>query len=329
MRLGLSFFAILVVVLLTEVALRVGFGFGRPPLYVADPTMGYRLAPNQQIRRFGNRISINQYSMRASEISPLPEPDQLRLFLLGDSLANGNWWTDQANILSALTAWKLQRSLPKKYTEKYTTVEPLNASANSWGPRNQLAYLRQYGTFGATVLVLLLNTDDLFGTQPTDLQVGRDRNYPDRNPPSALAELLERLFKKQVSIPGLEDIQNEGGDRVGKNLNAIDLIYQKAVTEQARFLLVLSPLKREIPGPRDYEIIARQRLQDWTIEQNISYVNLLSTFQNHPNADALYRDHIHLSPAGNQLVSDIIVTEMISLLRSTQELTPTQKSTQH
>ncbi len=312
MRIWISLVGLTAVVLLIEIALRIGFGFGRPPLYVADSSMGYRLAPNQNIRRFGNQILINQYSMRTGEILPVPAPNYFRLLLLGDSLANGNWWTDQEDILSALIARELQPAL----LEQYIAVEPLNASANSWGPRNQLAYLQRYGTFGASVLVLLLNTDDLFGTQPTDLQVGRDRNYPDRNPPFALAELFDRLrdrlIQRSPPIPGLEDIQNEGGDRVGKNLSAIDLIYQRANAENAKFLLVLSPLKREIPGPRDYEIVARQRLQDWTLENKVSYVDLLPTFQKHPTVDALYRDHIHLSPLGNQLVGSIITASIVS-----------------
>ena len=312
MRIWISAVGIVAVLLLVEAAMRFGFGFGRPPLYVADASMGYRLAPNQDIRRFGNRISINQASMRASEMSPVPAPNHFRLFLLGDSLANGNWWTDQENILSALIARDLQLALPAGYE----AVEPLNASANSWGPRNQIAYLQRYGTFGASALVLLLNTDDLFGTQPTSLQVGRDRNYPDRNPPFALAELFDQLLGRLIkppSIPGLEEIQNEGGDRVGKNLSAIDLICRQANAENAKFLLVLSPLKREIPGPKDYEVIARQRLQDWALENSVSYIDLLSTFQKQPNPDALYRDHIHLSPLGNQLVSSVVAASITSL----------------
>ncbi|MEO1623003.1 MAG: SGNH/GDSL hydrolase family protein [Cyanobacteria bacterium J06632_3] len=297
-------------VLLLETILRFGFGFGRPPLYVADDTMGYRLAPNQNVRRLGNRIFINEYSMRAGAISPKPMPQTLRLFLLGDSLANGNWWTDQDDILSNRIAASLQSVL----VEPYTQVESLNASANSWGPRNELAYLQRYGTFEATVLVLLLNTDDLFGTQPTDLQVGRDRSYPSQNFPFALAEIVYRLTYKNQPIPGLKAIQEEGGDRVGKNLAAIDAIHHQTITEGGKFLLVLSPLKRELPGPRDYELVARTRLQDWANENKVRYVDFLPIFTQNSNATALYRDHIHLSPDGNDLVSRVIAEEVTSLL---------------
>ncbi|MEO0885976.1 MAG: SGNH/GDSL hydrolase family protein, partial [Cyanobacteria bacterium J06648_10] len=127
-------------------------------------------------------------------------------------------------------------------------------------------------------------------------------------------EILSRLFQKNQPIPGLKEIQEEGGDRVGKNLTAINGIYQTVShdlnTDSAHnsFVLILSPLKRELPGPRDYELVARKRLQDWATENDIVYRDLLPTFQQHPAPDTLYRDHIHLSPAGNQLVSDIIAT---------------------
>lgn len=294
--------ACLAVLAAIEVALRLGFGFGNPPLYLADEGMGYVLAPNQRLRRFGNRIQINEYAMRSAAISPLPAPETLRLLLLGDSLANGSWWTDQADILSARIAHHLQAALPKDYQQ----VEALNASANSWGPRNELAYLERYGTFGASVLILMLNTDDLFGTQPTALQVGRDRSYPSHKPSSAIAEVVGRYLKKSQPIPGLEEIQSEGGDRVGKNLAAISAIHDQAIAADAQFVLVLSPLKRELPGPRDYEIVARRRLKDWATEANIPYLDLLTVYQQHPDAERLYRDHIHLSPAGNELVSEAI-----------------------
>jgi lysophospholipase L1-like esterase len=302
--------AALTAVGLVEITLRLGFGLGNPPLYQADERMGYLLAPNQRLRRFGNHIVINEYAMRSAAIAPLPDAGTLRVFLLGDSLANGNGWTDQSDILSARIAHYTQPSLPKHYDR----IEAINASANSWGPRNELAYLERYGTFGAQVLVLLLNTDDLFGTQPTPLQVGRDRGYPDHNPPLALLEVFSRL-QKQKPIPGLKEIQEEGGDRVGKNLAAIDGIYRKVNADGGQLILVLSPLKRELPGPRDYELVARQRLTDWAKQNDVPYLDLLETYQQQPEPESLYRDHIHLSPAGNELVAGAIAQSIQTQLQ--------------
>lgn len=309
--------AIALLLALLEATLRLSFGFGNPPLYQADQNIGYLLAPNQQVKRFGNRICINAYSMRAEAIAPTPALGTLRVFLLGDSLANGNWWTDQPDILSARIAHYLKSDLPTGYQQ----VEAMNASANSWGPRNELAYLERFGTFGSTVLVLLLNTDDLFGTQPTSLQVGRDRSYPNRKPPLAILEVLSR-FQQQKPIPGLKQVQDEGGDRVGKNLAAIDGIHQKVSTEGGQLILVLSPLRREIPGPKDYELVARQRLQDWASKTNVSYLDLLEPYRQQSDPKSLYRDHIHLSPAGNELVGSAIaqlIQQQLIQQQSTQQ----------
>jgi hypothetical protein len=57
-----------------EAGLRWLFGFGNPLLYLADQEMGYLLAPNQRTKRFGNRIAINEYSMRSATMTRTRPP---------------------------------------------------------------------------------------------------------------------------------------------------------------------------------------------------------------------------------------------------------------
>ncbi|MEH2160574.1 MAG: SGNH/GDSL hydrolase family protein [Nostoc sp.] len=295
-----------------EIGLRSLFGFGNPLVYIGDEQIGYLLAPSQRTRRFGNRIEINEYSMRGSPINKIPAPSGLRVLLLGDSIANGGWWTDQTNTISAM----MMRSLTSSTHSNYQEVEVLNASANSWGPRNELAYLEKFGNFNAQAVVLLINTDDLFATPPTSLPVGRDRNYPDSKPPLALVEVWQRYIAKQQPIPDMKAVQNEAGDRVGINLEAIGKI--QALTRQSnrQFLLVMTPLLREIgePGPRDYEIKARQRLNDFTKIQQIDYIDFLPIFNSTTNPQALYHDHIHLNLQGNKFVSEVMERSLLQRL---------------
>lgn len=302
-----------------EIALRWLFGFGKPPLYVADSQIGYRLAPNQRTKRFGNVIAINQYSMRGPAIAPQPDPQTLRVLLLGDSIANGGWWTDQSDILSV----QMQRQLAAASLKPYTTAEVLNASANSWGPRNELAYLAKFGTFNSHVVVLLLNTDDLFATAPTSAQVGRDHNYPNRYPPLALIEVLTR-FQKSKPFPALEAARQEGGDRVGANLDAIGQLHRITQLSGCRLMVAMTPLLREVmpPGPRDYEVKARDRILQFMAAEQIIYVDFLAPFTDCPDAKTLYRDHIHLSPQGNARVSQTLSDTIQSLLRTTQGTRP-------
>ncbi|MDZ8183997.1 MAG: SGNH/GDSL hydrolase family protein [Nostoc sp. ChiSLP02] len=295
-----------------EIGLRSLFGFGNPLVYVADEQIGYLLAPNQRTRRFGNRIEINEYSMRGSAIAKTLAPSTLRILLLGDSIANGGWWTDGENTISSL----MMRSFASLNNSNYLDLEVLNASANSWGPRNELAYLEKFSNFNSQVIILLINTDDLFATAPTSLPVGRDRNYPDSKPPLALVEVWQRYLTKQKPIPELKAVQNEPGDRVGINLEAISKIQALTRQSNSKFLLVMTPLLREIgePGPRDYEIKARQRLSDFTKAQQINYIDFLPIFNSNPDSKGLFHDHIHLNLQGNKFVSEVIERSLLEIL---------------
>ncbi len=74
----------------------------------------------------------------------------------------------------------------------------------------------------------------------------------------------------------------------------------------AQFILAMTPLLREVgeSGSRDYEIKARNRLEEFATSEQIVYLDFLPIFRDFPQPEFLYRDHIHLSPPGNQLVSD-------------------------
>ncbi|MEG3438708.1 SGNH/GDSL hydrolase family protein [Pannus brasiliensis CCIBt3594] len=284
---------ILVAIAILEAILRFAFGLGNPLLYQTDAEIGYLLAPNQKTRRSGNYIEINQYSMRSAPIAAIPPANTTRILLLGDSIANGAWWTDQSRTISALVGEGLSRSISPP-------VEVLNASANSWGPRNQLAYLERFGTFGARVLVLLMNTDDLFATAPSSAVVGRDINYPDRSPGFAIIELYDKYFKRYPPVPKVK----EEGDRLAINLAAVEKIQAIARENQATFILAITPLIRESRKEgKDYEIKARRKLAEFARDRSIPYVDFLPVFQGVTPPDSLYRDNIHLSPAGNALVS--------------------------
>lgn len=300
--------------LIVEVGLRLLFGFGNPPLYIADDQIGYLLAPNQRLRRFGNRFAINEYSMRSPKIEAKRPISTLRVLLLGDSIANGTSWTNQDQTISALIATQLKEVLLPQ--QSFERVEVLNASANSWGPRNELAYLQRFGTFDAQVVLLLINTDDLFATSPTSVQVGRDRHYPNRNPPSAIAEVFNRYLLKAPPIPEMEVVKAEAGDRVGLNLEAIAAIQAIAKVNDAKFLLAMTPRLWEIdePGSRDYEVQGRLRLDQFTKDWQITYLDFLPMFRNMERPESLYRDQIHLSGQGNRKISEVLGQAAIAMI---------------
>jgi GDSL-like Lipase/Acylhydrolase family len=301
------------IVISIELALRYFYGFGNPLIYEADAEIGYLLAPNQNTRRFGNNISINQYAMRSRPLNPNRSANTLRIFLVGDSVANGGWWTDQTNTISEI----LQQMVQKNHKKASKTIEVLNASANSWSPRSELAYLKRFGLFESQILVLLINTDDLFAVAPSPLWVGNDPNYPDRQPWGAIAEVMTRyVMPQRPQLPELKQNQAEEGDRVGKALNAIGEIQAMATANNSQFLLVMTPLRREVEqAPRDYELDARARLLEFTQTHKIAYIDDLIPFKAVESTKTLYHDHIHLSAAGNAMISTQVTEWIVKYYR--------------
>jgi lysophospholipase L1-like esterase len=312
MKLVVVFFLIALVVLVVELGLRC-LGFGNPLIYLGDAQIGYLLAPNQTTRRWGNRMAINGYSMRSDPVRASRSAQTFRVLMIGDSIVNGGWWTDQRHLISERLKQDLQTELRQRtgllpIAPSVTTIEVLNASANSWGPRNELAYLERFGCFEAQLVVLVINTDDLFATAPTALPVGHDRNYPAHKPLLAIGEAITRLLPASPLSAELRAVQAEPGDRVGFNLAAITTIHTLVQQSSARLLLIMTPLLRELtpPGSRDYEVKARQRLMELTQTADIPYLDFLPIFQATPDPTQLYHDHIHLNVTGNRWVSQQI-----------------------
>jgi GDSL-like Lipase/Acylhydrolase family len=302
----------LLALLILELILRSRYGLGDPLLYKADERMGYLIAPNQNVKRNGNDIRINRYSMRSDDITDRKVLGERRFFFIGDSVINGGWWTSQSEIISERFKQHLQAHL-KNSSQSRPPISVLNASANSWSPRSELEYLRRYGTFEADTLIIVINTDDLFATAPTSLVVGRHSNYPDRKPLGAIGELVNRYrLSKLPPLPELQAVYNEGGDRVGKVLEALQAMHHLAVQNNAKCLLIMTPLLREVEGkPRDYELVARDRLLQFTQKESLPYIDLLELFKSIDNAKTLYQDHIHLNAAGNEAVSKILLNAVL------------------
>ena len=168
-----------------EFIARFVIGLGTPPLSRADTKLEYFFAPNQELRRFHNRISINRYGMRSPDFEPLLPTGQRRVLVLGDSVLFGGSTLDQAQIATTLLATKLGPG-----------VVVGNVSAGSWGPGNWLGWIQRYGLLGATDVILLTSSHDLFD-HPTFAPLN-PLTHPTRNPPSASWELWHRYLAPRI-----------------------------------------------------------------------------------------------------------------------------------
>ncbi|NJO21315.1 MAG: SGNH/GDSL hydrolase family protein, partial [Spirulinaceae cyanobacterium RM2_2_10] len=184
---------LLAIAIASEFALRWGFGLGNPVLLQADPALGYRFQPDQDLRRFGNRIRYNQYSQRSEPPLEPRSPDQARILLTGDSVLNGGTLADQSETIPAYMA--------AIWTAQGQSVELLNASAGSWGLGNQLAYLQTFGFFDSDLLIIFVGTHDLVQPTSTSAVVGNHPDFPSRRPLLAWQELWTRYLWRRYLQP--------------------------------------------------------------------------------------------------------------------------------
>jgi hypothetical protein len=173
---------LIIVSAVTEMVLRYKYGFCNAPLYISDPDFEYIYAPNQEVKRFGNIIRTNNYSMRSEEVSPT---DSVVVLLIGDSVVNGGSLTDQDSLASTYLEKRLSATLNKR-------VRVLNIAAGSWGPDNVAAYLKKYGLFQAKLICLVTSSHDAHDIMGHEMVVGVDPNMPDKQYKSAILEVWDR-----------------------------------------------------------------------------------------------------------------------------------------
>jgi hypothetical protein len=187
----------------SELFCRFVVGLGDPPLYQADRTMEYLLQPSKTYRRFHHQIAVNRYGMRADDFPPQKSgSDELRVLVVGDSIVYGGVRIDQYDIATEI----LKRELQQRFGRRVVVG---NASAKSWGPPNELAYLKQFGTLDADVVILELSSHDYADAPSFVPVVGVAAEYPDRKPPLALTDLVEtyllpRYFHWGVTPAGVD-----------------------------------------------------------------------------------------------------------------------------
>src|SRR4051794_21912292 len=179
----------IVLLVIAELGLRF-YGFGDPPLTMVDADMEYRFQPSKTYHRFRRLIHYNAYSQRADDFpAHKSSPDELRVMVIGDSIINGGSRVDQSQICTSVLQQRLRDAL-------HRPVVVGNASAPSWGPPNELAYVRKFGLFDADVVVLVFNSEDDVDAMTFEPIVGVNEDYPDHRPILALWEAAYRYWPK-------------------------------------------------------------------------------------------------------------------------------------
>ena len=175
----------LLLVVIAELISRYLVGLGTPAILIEHERIEYMFKPNQDVRVFHNNLHFNQYGMRSRDFSIQKlSPNEVRVLVIGDSVVNGGNQIDQSELSTALLEGALVGQI-----DTASDVIVGNISAKSWGPGNQLAYVKEFGLFSADYVILVVSSHD-YSDVPSFQPLGE--SHPTETPLLAVLEGVMR-----------------------------------------------------------------------------------------------------------------------------------------
>ena len=289
---------ILIGLVVAECVARWGLGLGDPPLMVVDPQVGYMFAPNQDVYRFGNHVMYNAFSMRSDCFRPRKRsPDELRVMVIGDSVVNGGALTDQNDLATEHLKRRLRKELGRQ-------VFVGNISAG-WGVSDECAYVRHFGLFDADIVVIVVNSDDAFFAES---YVAPSLGFPTRKPQLAMTELVDRYLLPRIFPRDRSALLVKRPPATDQLLEMIEMARKSG----AEVLLAHHPSREECGGDwadgHDLLVAAAEQSGLPLLEMRPYYQEARQ------KGTTVYRDSIHLSPAGQGVLADVLEPVVYELL---------------
>lgn len=278
-----------------ELFARFYLGLGEPPLYIEDKDFEYIYAPNQDVGRFGNRIRTNEFSMRSK---PLSKEDKVTILKIGDSIINGGSQTDQDSLASSI----LEKQLSEEFARN---IRVLNVGANSWGPDNAFEYVKKYGRFGSSMIVMVFSSHDLYDRMHHQKVVGHHPAWPKDKPFCALSDGFFKYFVPFVRRKFDSDYSEYDylkNVKAGTEINpGWKLFFEYAKKEHIELLVYLHPEKQEMKNKK-YNSKGEQLIKLFQ-DNGISYILGLEQ-----GLDGnCYRDFIHLNNKGQKKLAQALL----------------------
>ncbi len=304
------FVFVVIVLVCIELILRLCFGFCDALLYKSNERYEYIVQPNQDRHRFGVRLMTNSYSQRSEE----PDSTKTIVLGLGDSVIFGGGWTDHDSLATTLFS-------------KEMGMQMLNISCGSWGPDNNVAYLREKGAFGAKAMVLVCSSHDAYDGMTFVPVAGVWPNYPEKQYSLAIWELIERYLIPYVKVKTKTkryadlNVNDNHNHNVNENENenqsvhedsqviqkspyfvkGFDNLKQMADSLGIPFYIYLHAEQGELKQQR-YNKMGQQILL-WADSAKVTLMNGIEEGEK----PEMYRDVIHFNDKGQRHLADVMV----------------------
>lgn len=281
-------------------------GLGKPILYEIDHLVGYRLKPNQRVRRFQNKyITTDQDGFRISKFQKENAYSE-KIVFVGDSVTYGGSYIDNKELFSQLFC---EISENNYYC--------LNGAINSWGTHNMGRFISNFELYSKVepkefILVFLP------GDEKRNLRSFTDTPYWENEPkqPKAINEVL-KFFLNSKFIPSLsnkntseENISRENKHKRIENAQLKDSIDEfKLQLSKSKYPVnfIITPPERWFKSKSSEEIKTYSLLLEDISKLNIikKSCNLYDLIRDKYEPD-LYVDGIHLSTKGHKIWAESI-----------------------
>lgn len=287
---------------IAEVGLRVGAGMGEAPYSIDDPQTEYRFAPSRTYHRAGNTIHINAVSMRSDELPPAKtDPAEKRILFIGDSILYGGGQIDQHDLATERIAARLRETLR-------VPVAVGNASAGSWGPENELAYVKKFGLFDADVIVILVSSHDATDKMPS-LEKITAESAPAGGSRFAIEELLKKLAQRLNPPAGAP------ADPVNDQAACVAAFEELIRLGRAAGKTVIVAQHLEANEKPGHKLPGHAVLLDAATKLDVPVIQLGPAFAAaEAGGVGLYRDSIHPTAAGQQVIADALYPVLLEAL---------------
>lgn len=302
----------LILLIAGELVARFVLGLGDPPLLMADPQIEYLFRPSQDCQRNGNRIRYNAYSMRSEDFpARKTNPAELRVMVIGDSIINGGNPTDQSQLATTVLGPMLNSQLSRP-------VVVGNISAGSWGPGNQLAYVRKFGLFDADVVLVVVSSHDVSDVPEFGPLIG-----PTEKPFSALTEGLTRYSFGDLlhwikgsppapASPAEAPPQTRPAQDRDRGLTDFRDLLATCRAAGARIAVLQHLELREVQQQPDEGYVLLRSAAEGL---GVRCFDLGPAFKAEiARGASVYRDHIHPNAAGQRLLANAMRDAVMSLL---------------
>ena len=276
-------------------------GLHTPVLYETT-AYGYRVVPDQNLRRFGNRVYYNALGLRSEPCSNLPPAGSKRILCVGDSVTYGGTQTDQVATYPYQLASILER--------RGKSVEVLNASAGGWAPGNALGWMEANGIHASSVVILQLGTHDLVQRPAGSEIVGRHPQFSDRRPLLALPVLVSRLISRwqPEAWSGDSNIEHTRADveRVGRAIGRMVELTRAAGAEP---LILLVEQSEALEPSDELTQFSKSELVRLATARQVRVIRSAPVLDQRGGASN-YRDPIHPNEAGNRILAELLADEL-------------------